>query len=310
MRPPQVDAQIANAENAPSRTDPFNPMPHDAHALPEHCPNCDAAVHGPYCAQCGQETVHELPTLREFAHEYLHHYVAADGKLLPTLKLLLLKPGQLTLEYLAGRRQRYVKPLPLYVTLSFLFFLFLSLTNSGTSDHFVYVDNRPVAHPAQHLAGLTASKADPDERNVLAALAGAIGELQDPAKLAEFREHLLHRLPYAIFALMPVFAAMCALVYRSRRQNYGMHVLFTLHLNAFIFAVFLLCLIPAVQAHASWAAAVIFIYLVVALKRVHGGRWCPQLARGMLLGSCYVMLSSMAIGVVMVASAGVQWHLH
>ncbi|WP_183085179.1 DUF3667 domain-containing protein [Trinickia fusca] len=251
-----------------------------------------------------------MPTLREFAHEYLHHYVAADGKLLPTLKLLLLKPGQLTLEYLAGRRQRYVKPLSLYVTFSFLFFLFLSLTSSSTPDHFVYVDNRPVAHPEQHLAGLAAAKADPDERKVLGALASAVSELQDPDKLAEFREHLLHRLPYAIFALMPIFAAMCALVYRRRRQNYGMHVLFTLHLNAFIFAVFLLGLIPAVQAHAAWAASVIFLYLVVALKRVHGGRWWPQLARGMLLGSCYVILSSVAIGAAMAASAGVQWHLH
>jgi len=34
-----------------------------------------------------------MPTLREFAHQYLHHYVAAEGKLLPTVKLLLLKPG-------------------------------------------------------------------------------------------------------------------------------------------------------------------------------------------------------------------------
>lgn len=100
---------------------PRNSMAHDEVELPECRPNCDAAVHGPYCAQCGQATVHELPTLREFAHEYLHHYVAADGKLLPTLKLLLFKPGQLTLEYLAGRRQRYVKPLSLYVTSAFYF---------------------------------------------------------------------------------------------------------------------------------------------------------------------------------------------
>ncbi|WP_181885553.1 DUF3667 domain-containing protein [Trinickia dinghuensis] len=285
-------------------------MADTSHALPDNCPNCDAPVHGPYCAQCGQETVHELPTLREFAHEYLHHYVAADGKLLPTLKLLLFKPGQLTLEYLAGRRAQYVKPLSIYVTFSFLFFLFLSLMGSIQSSPLVYVDNRPVAHPEQHLAKLAASEADPDDRKVVDAIAGVMTELQQPGKLAEFSEHLLHRLPYAVFALMPVFAALFAFVYRNRHKNYGVHVLFTLHLNAFIFAVFLLCLIPAVRAHSGCAAAAIFAYLVVALKRVHEGRWWPQLARGLLLGTCYALLSGMVIGVVMIASSGLQLRLH
>lgn len=98
-----------------------------AHPLPIHCPNCEADVHGPFCAQCGQETVIEAPTLHEFAHEYLHHYVALEGRLWRSLWLLLCKPGELTREFLSGRRRRYVRPLPLYVTLSFLFFLGFSL---------------------------------------------------------------------------------------------------------------------------------------------------------------------------------------
>lgn len=43
-------------------------MARDEAEPPEYCPNCDAAVHGPYCAQCGQETVHELPTFKR-VHE-------------------------------------------------------------------------------------------------------------------------------------------------------------------------------------------------------------------------------------------------
>jgi hypothetical protein len=39
-----------------------------------------------------------------------------------TLALLALQPGKLTVEYLAGRRQRYIIPLRLCLTASFLFF--------------------------------------------------------------------------------------------------------------------------------------------------------------------------------------------
>ena len=79
--------------------------------------------------------------------------------------------------------------------------------------------------------------------------------LEQPDKFSEFSEHLLHRLPYAVFVLMPVFAALCALVYRGRRQTYGMHLLFTVHLHAFIFAVFLLCLLPGAHAFSGLRGA-------------------------------------------------------
>jgi hypothetical protein len=283
---------------------------HDAaHELPVTCPNCDAPVHGPFCAQCGQETVHEMPTLREFAHQYLHHYIAAEGKLLPTVKLLLLKPGQLTLEYLEGRRRRYVMPLPLYVTFSFLFFLLLSWSGAVTHPHLVYIDNQPAAHPTQAISALAASESDPTGKQVLDFTARVASALDQPDKVAEFTEHLLHRLPYAVFVLMPVFASMCALVYRRRRQHYGMHLLFTVHLHAFIFAVFLMCLIPGVSAYAAWSAFLILAYLIVALKRVYGGRWWPQVARGILLGACYAVISSLALAVVTFLSSGIQLRL-
>jgi hypothetical protein len=112
-----------------------------------------------------------------------------------------------------------------------------------------------------------------------------------------------------VFVLMPVFASMCALVYWRRRQHYGMHLLFTVHLHAFIFAVFLMCLIPGVSAYAAWSAFLILAYLIVALKRVYGGRWWPQVARGILLGACYAVISSLALAVVTFLSSGIQLRL-
>lgn len=266
-------------------------------------------MYGPFCAQCGQETLHEMPTLREFAHQYLHHYVAAEGKLLPTIKLLLLKPGQLTLEYLQGRRRRYVMPLPLYVTFSFVFFLLLGWTGAIAPNHLVYIGNQPTAHPTQVLTALAASEADPDDKRVLNLSASVMSVLEQPDKFSEFSEHLLHRLPYAVFVLMPVFAALCALVYRGRHQTYGMHLLFTVHLHAFIFAVFLLCLLPGARPFLACAALVILGYLIVALKRVYGGRWWPQIARGVVLGGVYAVIGSLALAAVTIVSSGIHMRL-
>lgn len=59
-----------------------------------------------------------------------------------------------------------------------------------------------------------------------------------------------------------------------------------------------------------WVAAAVLLYLVLALKRVHEGRWWPQIGRGLLLGSGYAVLSSVVIAVVMLASSGMQLRLH
>ena len=282
---------------------------HDAaHELPDACPNCDAPVHGPYCAQCGQETVHEMPTLREFAHEYLHHYVAAEGKLVPTVRMLLLKPGQLTIEYLQGRRRRYVKPLSLYVTVSFVFFLLLGWSTVMTpAPSVVILDGNRAVPATQVFSTLAASETDPTGKQVLSFLDRHMNWVFQPGKLAAFNDHVLHRLPYTVFVLMPVFAAMCGYVYRKRRQNYGMHLLFTVHLHAFIFLVFLLCLVPGVQNFGGWAMLVVLIYLILALKRVYGGRWWPQVGRGTLLWAGYGVVTSLALAVLAFVSTDL-WH--
>lgn len=76
-----------------------------------HCRNYAVVVSGNFCAACGQETLLHVASAREFLHELIGHYIALEGKLWKTLGLLLLRPGMLTAEYIAGRRARYVQPL-------------------------------------------------------------------------------------------------------------------------------------------------------------------------------------------------------
>lgn len=97
---------------------------------PRLCQNCQTPMHGPFCYQCGQ---HERSSLRHaglLLRDILHDVLNLDSRAVRTLKPLLLKPGYLTQEYFAGRRQRYVPPLRLYVIASLVFFLVAGLTFS------------------------------------------------------------------------------------------------------------------------------------------------------------------------------------
>lgn len=89
------------------------------------CLNCGTNIQLEYCPECGQREIDPDPTLREFAHELAEESLHWDGKLAKTFRTLVTKPGRLTVEYLAGRRVRYVSPLRVYLTCSVLYF-FLS----------------------------------------------------------------------------------------------------------------------------------------------------------------------------------------
>ncbi len=104
------------------------------------CQDCAAPISGNYCSNCGQETLIETPTVRQFVHELMDQYVAVEGKLGRTLRVLITQPGQLTLDYVQGRRQRYVRPLKLYVSVSVVFFGLRGILPDSIGNPFMKVD--------------------------------------------------------------------------------------------------------------------------------------------------------------------------
>ncbi|MYM86647.1 DUF3667 domain-containing protein [Rugamonas sp. FT82W] len=132
-------------------------LEHDAHAPPANCPNCEAVVSGHFCANCGQEAILHHASTREFLHEFIGHYVALEGKLWGTVMRLLFRPGALTLEYIRGRRVRFVQPLRLYLTLSLLFFAIMKF--SGGFDPGVGESDKKAETEAASAAADVARKA-------------------------------------------------------------------------------------------------------------------------------------------------------
>jgi len=55
----------------------------------------------------------------------MHDVLHVDGRVWKTLRLLLLKPGQVALEYLEGKRRAYIPPFQLFLVVSLVILLLL-----------------------------------------------------------------------------------------------------------------------------------------------------------------------------------------
>jgi len=98
------------------------------------CANCGAPLDGEYCAQCGERRLHpDEHTLRHVAGEWFEAFSHGEGRLLNSLRTLLLKPGELTREYFRGRRVPYTRPVALFFAVNLLYFLLTVLNTFNTS---------------------------------------------------------------------------------------------------------------------------------------------------------------------------------
>jgi Protein of unknown function (DUF3667) len=89
------------------------------------CPNCSADVTGEYCPACGQRRIRpDDLSARRFVRDLAGELSSfrTRFKTWRTLRLLLW-PGGLTSEYLAGRRDPYLAPIKVYLVCAAIFFL-------------------------------------------------------------------------------------------------------------------------------------------------------------------------------------------
>lgn len=91
------------------------------------CQNCGAELNGRYCANCGQTADVRIASMSELISDLLEDFSSLDSRIWRSLVLLVLKPGHLTADYLAGRRVRYIPPFRMYLVTSLTFFAVGSL---------------------------------------------------------------------------------------------------------------------------------------------------------------------------------------
>jgi hypothetical protein len=97
-------------------------------ASPEECRNCGTPMPGAYCGTCGQERNTHRRSVWGLLHNLIEELASFDSRMLRTAWALMARPGELPLAFHEGRTRRYVPPVRLYLFVSLLFFLTLSVT--------------------------------------------------------------------------------------------------------------------------------------------------------------------------------------
>lgn len=248
----------------------------------------------------------------EFLQQFGGAYFSTEGALWRTLKLLLFKPGELTVRYLAGQRKHYVLPLRLYLTISVLV-LVLMRTLAGSSIQFNMpgdLDLRKGEYSiftfgdgsgAGMKGGVFYCKSLPQwvckrlERRLDVDPKG----LQKEA--AAMGERFVSNMGASMFVVMPLFALFQLLVYWNRRMRYTEHLVFALHLHSFWFAVLSLILFDQ-----NWltglAMLAVPVYGFMALKRVYGGGRIWRFLRVCLVSLLYLVALTLAMTVAILWS--------
>jgi hypothetical protein len=240
-------------------------MSHDASA-PADCLNCGHALAPPgcFCPQCGQVPAHRLSTAHVL-HEVLHVFTHADKGIFAFVPQVLLRPGQLVADYLAGRRKRHFNPFQfLLLTVGFATLLGVKL------------------HYYESLS------------------AGTIATMRQHGELTAAELHRVETYFHAIGAffniwwllLLPVQALLTWALYRSRGLNYAESVLVQVVLGC-AFQLILLVALPlivllAIQkpglSTAVLQAVIIVTYLTLIGRQGLGLGWPGALGRAVLGG--------------------------
>jgi len=134
------------------------------------CLNCAAPLKGPYCHNCGQPDRHFIRFFPKVLWEMVNEAFDFDSKVFRTLIPLLLSPARLTMEYIAGRRARYVNPLRLYIITSVLFFITVTYfgndieigTNNDDGHSGVYITDDSENNPDTEVDKSTSLESKPE----------------------------------------------------------------------------------------------------------------------------------------------------
>jgi hypothetical protein len=238
-----------------------------------NCPECETPLAGKYCHECGEKPpdAHDL-TLKHFLHHGLHELTHFDSKIFRTLKSLIVTPGALTADYLAGRKKRYVLPLRLFLVIFALNFFLYTRPGVALYDIRVLLAASP---QGQLLDTKFAHKAEKLH-------------MTKETLFEHLNEHWQHNLSF--FQLGDVFFFAVCLAIVNRRRYFVEHLIFALHTLSFTFL--FSCVVWLYYARYGFrqnvfliltSVIISFLYLWRALPKVYQTAGWNALAKSFLV---------------------------
>jgi hypothetical protein len=238
--------------------------------------------------------------LEEVVEGLLHF----DSKSLRTIRALVFSPGLLTLEFIRGRRARYVSPIRLYIFISFVFFMVISISTGRDAD--TRTQQSGGSNFNITFFGLKSSEL----RGMSNAQLDSVMNAQDientwfnkyivrqEARIGtgggqEFSHLMVKGISYMMFVLMPFFGFLVYLFCRRQQPHYIGMLVYSLHYHSFAFLLFtifsLLSRLPMLSMIMLSAPLVVGLYLYLSLKTVFQHRWGMTLVKTVMIGVAHI----------------------
>lgn len=302
-----------------------------------HCKNCGHELHGQYCSVCGQHAFIANQPFKDSVLSYLDTNYAVDKQLGHTMRDLLLRPGYLAREYMNGRIARQVHPFKLYFFASILLFGILVPLTQDFDQEAKVLNNKPLVDTLQQkkseqqhqtaalppdsaartskneiLKGKQEVKADEREKESDVIIFenendSSMSTLERHAKKnltgvsrKELLQRFLRYLSFSVLFLMPVFALLLMLVYRSKERFYIGHLILSVHQHVVLYFAISLSLVWEMLISAKhtigtllfWATV---IYFVLSLANFYREKIVKSVLKAFLLLFLYLIICSIAI---------------
>ncbi|MCU4154640.1 DUF3667 domain-containing protein [Carboxylicivirga sp. A043] len=275
------------------------------------CKNCDYQFTGKFCSNCGQSVKELERPLRFMIADFMGTIITFDTRLVKTLVTILFKPGYLTIDYLSGKRARYMPPFRFYLFISFVMFLLMSLvTNKSIKDNYdstkediktVKNEVAAVADSVQNgndsiyvatreaiKAELDSAKIDSSQMDDLDQLMSSIENITDGAEdddskysktakmIEEYPELYINKLyqftSWSLFLFMPIFAFLLWISFYRTKKLYIGHLIFSLNIHSFIFTITAIVIAVNLIFKNHSTAWIGYLYFLVPVYQVIGAR--------------------------------------
>jgi hypothetical protein len=270
------------------------------------CPNCRTTLAGAWCYACGQRGEEFHRSIWRLTWEALEGVTDLDGRLWQTLPRLLLKPGQLTRDYLDGHRAAQIPPFRLFLIVLLAVFFAGQLNFQTNHVNFKFAPSsfliKNAADQAEFDKVGEALKTTPNGRWLMTHGQAA---LKDPDAYLRSLADWSHQ--FAIL-MLPIAALMLSVLFVFKRGVYVFdHLIFSMHSLSFqgllLSAVFLGGL---AGDWAGWLLCFSPVHLFIHMRRAYGISMPGTLIRMFLLFNAsavafvFLMLGLMFVGLATV----------
>jgi len=275
-----------------------------------NCPNCDKQLKEDmnFCPNCGQENHIKRVSMKMLVSDFSSTYFSFDSKLFASLKYLLTKPSFLSLEYLNGKIEAYLRPIRLYIFISFAFFLLNSISSGDSISNEINLTsngNPTTIEEVQSEFEKAKTVKNDKEDEAFSELDEQLFDgkikkiLTDKKELKLFILYLKSKLPILFFFLIPILGVLLFLFFYKSKYYYVDHLVFALHLQSFVFVLLIVSLLIdwVFKVDLTFLAILgLLIYGFIAAIKFYDLGKISTFIRLSLVGLTHVILSTVIFG--------------